>query len=62
MSAERFHTVTSNPFFTRFMAMPLPMMPPAPMKPSLTMISTQLQAYVEPAQRGNRGLEAAAPA
>ena len=42
MSAERFHTVTSNPFFTRFMAMPLPMMPPAPMKPSLTMICTRL--------------------
>ena len=48
--------------FDLLLSMPLPMMPPAPMKPSLTMISTQLQAYVEPAQRGNRGLEAAAPA
>ena len=36
--------------------MPLPMMPPAPMKPSLTMISTRLATQ----KRG--GTEAAAPA
>ena len=49
MSAERFHTVTSNPFFTRFMAMPLPMMPPAPMKPSLTMISLHKRGVTQAA-------------